>query len=51
MSHHVEPGNIFKRIGGTRMSYEKEKPLLDSLEYEEVAYRDEEGNIIVKKVY
>jgi hypothetical protein len=33
------------------MSYEKEKSLLDSLEYEEVAYRDEEGNIIIKKVY
>lgn len=51
MSHHVEPGNIFKRIGGTRMLSGKEQELLDSLEYEEVTYRDEEGNIIIKKVY
>ena len=51
MSHHVEPGNILKRIGGTKMLSEKEQALLDSLEYEEVTYRDEEGNIITKKVY
>ena len=48
---HVEPGHIFRRKAGTRMLSEKEQALLDSLEYEEVTYRDEEGNIIVKKVY
>ena len=48
---HVEPGNIFKKRDGTKMLNEKEQELLDSLEYEEVTYRDEEGNIIVKKVY
>jgi hypothetical protein len=47
----VEPGHIFRRKAGTRMLSEKEQALLDSLEYEEVTYRDEEGNIIVKKVY
>jgi hypothetical protein len=50
MSHHVEPGNILKRIGGTKM-IEEEKPLADSLQYEEVLKLDKDGNLIVKKVY
>jgi hypothetical protein len=46
----VEPGNIFRRIGGTKM-IEEEKPLADSLKYEEVLKLDKDGNLIVKKVY
>jgi hypothetical protein len=46
----VEPGNIFKRIGGTKM-IEEEKALVDSLQYEEVLQVDKDGNLIVKKVY
>jgi hypothetical protein len=30
---------------------EEEKPLADSLEYEEVLQIDKDGNLIVKKVY
>lgn len=46
----MEPGIIFKRIGGTKM-IEEEKALADSLEYEEVLQIDKDGNLIVKKVY
>jgi len=50
MSRHAEPGNIFRRKAGTKM-IEEEKPLADSLEYEEVLKLDKDGNLIVKKVY
>ena len=50
MSHHVEPGNILKRIGGIKM-IEEEKELVDSLEYSEVLSIDEDGNLVVTKVY
>ena len=45
------PGNIFKRIGGTRMLSEQEQALLDSLEYEEVTKIDKDGNVVTVKVY
>jgi hypothetical protein len=47
----VEPGNIFKRIGGIKMLNEKEQELLDSLEYEEVTKIDKDGNVVTVKVY
>ena len=46
----AEPGNIFRRMDGTKM-IEEEKPLANSLQYEEVLKLDEDGNLIVKKVY
>jgi hypothetical protein len=32
MSHHVEPGNIFKRIGGIKME-DRSEELADSVEF------------------
>lgn len=46
----MEPGNIFRRKAGTEVR-EEEKALADSLQYEEVLKIDEDGNLIVKKVY
>ena len=46
----MEPGSIFKAKDGTKM-IEEEKALADSLEYEEVLRIDEDGNLIVKKIY
>jgi len=37
-------------MDGTKM-IEEEKPLANSLQYEEVLKLDEDGNLIVKKVY
>jgi hypothetical protein len=50
MSHHVEPGNILKRIGGTKMA-DKEQLSLESLEYEEVTKIDKNGNTVTVRVY
>jgi|LakMenEpi03Aug12_release.lakeMendotaPanAssembly.Ray.scaffolds.fasta_scaffold104732_3 hypothetical protein len=41
MSHHVEPGNIFKRIGGTKMTEE----ILQEEEELFITQVDAEGNI------
>ena len=46
----MEPGNIFKRIGGTKMT-EEEQALIDSLEYEEVTKIDKDGNVVTVRVY
>jgi hypothetical protein len=51
MSHHVEPGNILKRIGGIEM--EELHKLIQELELQatEIIVRDEDGNITKKKLY
>ena len=46
----AEPGNIFRRMDGTKM-IEEEKKVVDSLQYEEMLQIDTDGNLIVKKVY
>ena len=46
----MEPGNIFKSIGGIRMAG-KEQVSLDSLEYEEVTKIDKDGYAVTVKVY
>ena len=47
---HVEPGNTFRRKAGTKLENKNEE-LAASLEYVEVLREDEDGNVIVKKVY
>jgi hypothetical protein len=42
----VEPGNIFKRIGGTKMTEE----ILEE-DFVEITTVDEDGNLVVTKVY
>ncbi len=46
----MEPGNIFRKKAGTKMT-EKEQILLESLEYEEVTRVDENGYAVTVKVY
>jgi hypothetical protein len=47
----VEPGNIFKRIGGTKME-ELDKIIEDlKLESTEVWSRDKDGNLVKVKMY
>ena len=46
----MEPGSIFNRRAGTKMT-EEEQALIDSLEYEEVTKIDKDGNTVVVKVY
>ena len=50
MSHHVEPGDIFRRRDSIEME-DRSEELAASLEYVEVLTEDEDGNVIVKKVY
>jgi hypothetical protein len=49
MSHHVEPGSILKRIGGTKMAEQNIEDL--RLEYIEVYTKDKEGNTVKVKLY
>jgi hypothetical protein len=46
----VEPGNIFRRIGGIEVT-EEEQALIDSLPYEEVTKIDKDGNTVTVRVY
>jgi len=46
----VEPGHIFRKKDGIKM-IEEEQELVDSLEYSEVLSLDEDGNLVVTKVY
>ena len=45
----MEPGNIFKRIGGIKMTEQNVEDL--KLEYTEVWSRDKEGNLVKVKLY
>ena len=47
----MEPGNIFRRRAGTKMIEDRSEELAASLAYDEVLTEDEDGNVIVKKVY
>ena len=47
----MEPGNIFKRTGGIKMKEYTEQELLDSLEFIEVLTKDQDGNLITKKIF
>ena len=46
----MEPGNIFKKRDGIKMT-EEEQALIDSLEYEEVTKIDKDGNSVTVRVY
>jgi hypothetical protein len=46
----VEPGNIFKTKDGIKM-IEEEKELAESLDFVEIKSLDEDGNVVVTKVY
>ena len=47
----MEPGNIFKRKAGTKMIEDRSEELAASLAYDVVLTEDENGDVIIKKVY
>ena len=53
MSHHVEPGYILKRIGGTKMATVSSDltDIINELDYVEVKRLDQDGNLEVIRVY
>ena len=53
MSHHVEPGYILKRIGGTKMATVSSdlKDIANELDYVVEERIDKDGNTFVVKVY
>ena len=45
------PGNIFRKKDGTKMIEDRSEELAESLDYVEIKTLDEEGNVVVTKVY
>lgn len=49
MSHHVEPGDIFRRKDSTKMDEQNIEDL--RLEYTEIYTKDKDGNVVKIKLY